>query len=159
MGVVKTQFEAVLFTGVGQLFDDISFGICVFGHIVITHLAVPQGKSIVMLGGDAHILHPGLFGQQYPLFRINLVPVETVQQGEILIPVDPVPVVDPFCIIVIVSQLLSLPASFRTTVNTPVYKHPKAGIGKPLGTLVCVLLAMPMDGKDYQNGGQNGDFL
>ncbi len=77
--IVKSQLETVLFAGIGQLLDDIPFRIGEFCHIIITYFAVPQGKAIMMLGGDGDIFHSCLFCQHYPFFRINIVPVETLQ--------------------------------------------------------------------------------
>ena len=82
VGIIESQFETVLVAGSRQFLHNVPFGVGELSHIVIAHLAVPQRKTIMVLGREGDIFHSGFFCQQYPLFWINAVPVEAVQQSE-----------------------------------------------------------------------------
>jgi hypothetical protein len=60
-------------------------------------------------------------------------------------PADPVSVIDPFGIVVIVAELLSLPDPFRPAIDSPVDEHAETGFGKPEGPVVGILLRQAID--------------
>ena len=64
------------FAGVIKLFEDIFAVWCAVNDVVITDLAVIHGETVVMLGGNCDVFHPGGFYYLAPLIRIEIDRVE-----------------------------------------------------------------------------------
>ena len=136
VGVVEPQLQSVLPTGLGQLPDDVPPGVGELGHVVAGDLAVPEGEPVVVLGGEGHVLHARALRQEHPLLGVDRSPVEPVEEGQVLVLLDAVAVLDPLRVVVVVAELLALPDTLGAAVDPPVDEHAEPRVDEPLRPVV-----------------------
>ena len=80
LGVVDTEAQSLLRTLLGELLDDVSLERRGVHDIVVTRIRIKQSKSVMVLGGDDHVLHACLLGDRHPLCSIEFRGVELRRQ-------------------------------------------------------------------------------
>jgi hypothetical protein len=123
-------------------------------HIVIAHLGVVHGKTIVVLGGNGDVAHPCLFHHGYPFIRIELGGIEKSGQLFVLHDGNVLSFHDPFG-----DALVASPC--HDGVYTPVHKKSVFVILEPfpvvqvfLGGHIAFLGLQPERGKHRKNQNQ-----
>ena len=75
-GVVGAEADSILLAGRAQFRQGIEIEPGQILDVIVSIGTVPQTESVMMLGGDHEILHPGIAGAAHPGIRIKLVGLE-----------------------------------------------------------------------------------
>src|ERR1044072_2903807 len=75
---IYAEFQAIFFTGSGQLFQHIAFAVLpfAFAYGMGTEFTGPEAKAVVMFSGDNDGFHTGQFSGTRPLAGIQLCGIE-----------------------------------------------------------------------------------
>ena len=131
--IIKPEPDALLATGLRQLFQYI-FSIGSRIHdIPLTSLWIKHCKAIVMLGSDHDIFHACIFGHSHPFIGIKFYRVEFFCELLVISNRDFSPVHDPFSDTV---DLLPLICSRGNRIYSPMNEHAKASFPPPFHTLI-----------------------
>jgi hypothetical protein len=117
-GVVEAERDAPPVAGVRQEADDVP-PVRRAHHVVVGLGGVPQAEAVVVLGGDAEVLHPHLLEQVEPGLGIEAGGVPALAQGGVLPAGD-------------AAAPLVLLVPGADGVQPPVHEHPEALLEEPV---------------------------
>ena len=128
LGIVETEFQTVLITGLGQF----SYHVAAKGrgvhHVEAVGPGMEEGEAVVVLAGHDEILHPAFLCQTDPLVRVKIHRVKGRCQLVVFCHGDPLVGLDPFRI---AAAFFSVPFSAQKGIQSPVGHHAVLGLFKP----------------------------
>src|SRR4030043_1404867 len=141
--MVKPDAEAFRPERFDHRLDEI-LAIRCLGRLVVAVFRIPETETLVMLGRDDEIFHPGGLGQARPLLGIVEVGIEVIEILLIVLFCDGLVLLDPY-----------VPG--REGIKAPVDEHAEPGISPPLYPGLALSLGFRARGRDRWEGEQTNE--
>ena len=127
--IIQTHLKAMLIAGLCQLADYIAAKGSGIHNIILVHLGMEHGKTIVMFTGNNKVLHTAVLCQTDPFVRIKIYRIKGFSQHAVIGIRDRQIGLDPFSI---AAAEFAAPFARQHRIQTPVRHHTVLRFFKPL---------------------------